>query len=130
MPSKPRTSKAPRARTRKPPATKPKPGVLQLDRQENKNAIEAMLADREPLFAIGDTEYTIPKAAPAAWTVQATKLARTQGAKIAMDYALKMMLGDAGYEALSECDTLTQADFEIFASGKTLSSTASRTILM
>lgn len=87
-------------------------GVIRLDRQEALDAIAAIIADREPLFSIGDKTYTIPKAVPAAWTVKATNMAvRGQGVQ-AMEFALQKMLGEDGYEALSDCETLTVADFE------------------
>ncbi|PKV95924.1 hypothetical protein ATK30_6857 [Amycolatopsis echigonensis] len=87
--------------------------VLQLDRQENIDAIQAIIDDREPLFSVGGVEYTIPKKAPAAWTIQATKLALEVSDSHAIEYALKKMLGDDGYQALAACETLTAADFDV-----------------
>lgn len=111
----------PKARTT--PARKPNPGrrtpkqsvstVLQLDRQENVDALAAMIADREPLFAVGGVEYTIPKQAPAAWTIRAVELATTVSIVSATEYAFQTVLGDAGYRALVECKTLTAADLQV-----------------
>lgn len=85
------------------------PGVLQLDWPENQDKIKAMIADREPLFSIGDEVYTIPKKVPPAWTMQVADLAATNyNAALAM--ALGLMLGPEGYEALKNCRTLTTDD--------------------
>jgi hypothetical protein len=105
MPTKPRTPRK--------TAAKPKTSVLQLDRQENVDTIAAMVADREPLFAVGGVEYTIPKQAPAAWTIKATHLAMTAGDLVASEWAIGKMLGEDGYKALADCETLTLTDFEI-----------------
>ncbi|MEV8610298.1 hypothetical protein AB0383_20625 [Amycolatopsis sp. NPDC051373] len=102
---------APRKRTttRKPAAA----NVLRLDRKENVDAIQAIIDDREPLFSIGDETFTIPKKAPAAWTIMATKLALEAGDNQAVEYALQKMLGEDGYKALAACETLTLADFQV-----------------
>jgi hypothetical protein len=108
MPAKPRTA------ARKPAVRKtPTSSVLRLDRQENVDKIAAMVADREPLFSIGGVEYSIPKQVPAAWTIKATHLAMTAGDLVAAEYAVGKMLGEDGYKALADCETLTLTDFEI-----------------
>jgi hypothetical protein len=104
MPPKPRT---PRARKTA------ESSVLRLDRKENVDAIQALIDDREPLFSVGGVEYTIPKKAPAAWTIRTTTLAVETGDAQAVEYALQKMLGEDGYKALAECDTLTTTDFEV-----------------
>lgn len=83
--------------------------VLALDRQENVDR----LAEREPLFSVDGVEYTIPKVVPASWTIQATNLAMTQGEAVALTYALLKMLGDDGFKALQDCETLTQEDLTL-----------------
>jgi hypothetical protein len=105
VPAKPRTNRK--------TAPQQKSSVLRLDRQENVDAIAAMIADREPLFSIGGEVYTIPKKAPAAWTLQATQLGITESAQAAAEYAFDAMLGEDGYKALVGCPTLTMTDLEI-----------------
>jgi len=100
-PTKPRTT-----------ARKPRKTVLRLDRQENVDAYQALIADREPLFSIGEVEYTIPKQAPTAWTVRTAHVSMTEGDVAAANYAMFTMLGEAGAEALASCETLTMTDFE------------------
>lgn len=115
-----KTSANPRRTTRKTnPVVKPQAApeetssVLRLDRQEALDAIELIVADREPLFSIGGTTYTIPKKAPAAWTMKATSMAARGEELQSMEFVLRKMLGEDGYSALSECETLTTTDFEI-----------------
>lgn len=102
-----------RTTTRKKVAGTPGAGVLVLDRQENVDAIQAIIDDREPLFTLGGVTYTVPKKAPAAWTIKALDLARTVSDSVAVDYAMSKMLGVDGYKALAECETLTQSDFNV-----------------
>lgn len=112
----PKTRTATRATTRKTtPRTRKTatPGVLQLDRAENQQHVEAMIADREPLFSVGGVEYTIPKQVPAAWSMQAFDIAITQGEKAALAWSVAMMLGDDGYAALKNCATLTREDLAV-----------------
>jgi hypothetical protein len=87
--------------------------VLRLDRQENVDKIAAMIADREPLFSVGDQVYTIPRRSPEAWTVKAELLAVSDGVPVAAEYAIGVMLGEDGYKALTNCPSLTMTDFEI-----------------
>jgi len=84
--------------------------VLQLDRTENVDRYEAMIADREPLFSIDGVEYTVPKQVPMAWSMKTLDLATTQGDAVALDYAVSAMLGPDGYEALTNCKTLMPED--------------------
>ncbi|WP_329064879.1 hypothetical protein [Amycolatopsis sp. NBC_01480] len=119
MATVPRKTPARRTTTRKTsPAAKPQAApeeessVLRLDRQEAIDAIAEIVADREPLFSIGDNTYTIPKKAPAAWAMKATTMAARGQELQAMEFVLRKMLGEDGYAALSECETLTTADFE------------------
>lgn len=112
MPAKPRNTSTPRrAATKKPAATTT--SVLRLDRQENVDKVAAMVADREPLFSVGEVEYTIPKKVPAAWTIKTTELALSVSELAAVEYAMGKMLSEEGYKALADCETLTYTDFEI-----------------
>lgn len=112
MPPKPRaTTRKTTTRTRKP--APPKSGVLQLDRPENQEQIDAMIADREPLFSVGGVEYTIPRQVPAGWSMQAFDIAITQGEKAALAWSVAIMLGDEGYAALKNCATLTREDLAV-----------------
>jgi hypothetical protein len=99
----------------KPAAAKPKPaplpdGVLRLDRAENDAVIAAMIADREPLFAIGDAVYTIPRKVPPSWSLRAFNLATTQGETAALAFAAEKLLEPEAWTALQACETLTPAD--------------------
>jgi hypothetical protein len=100
------TSKKRRRRPTSTPTTTP--GVLQLDRQENKDRF----AKREPLFSVDGVEYTIPTVVPVSWTIRATNLAMNQGEAVALMYAMLKMLGEDGLEALQNCETLSNADLE------------------
>lgn len=108
------TATTPRKRTtttRKRVAGATESNVIQLDRPENVAEIEAIIADREPLFSLGGKTYTIPKTAPAAWMIKTLELAKTVGDSTAVEYALQKMLGVDGYKAIAECETLTMGDF-------------------
>lgn len=111
MPPKTRvTTRKPVARTRKPKTTEVPEGVLVLDRPENKTAVEQMLADREPVFAIDGVMYTIPKSVPPSWSMTAIDLAMTQGESVALAWVVGKMLEPAAYEALKSCPTLVPDD--------------------
>lgn len=98
---------APRkAPVRKPAANK----GLVLDRAENRTVVDALVADREPLFTIGRKTYTIPKKVPPSWTMQAFTVASEQGEKAALVFAASKLLEPDAWAALEQCDTLTQAD--------------------
>jgi hypothetical protein len=111
--STPRKAPVRKPAARKPAAPKAVPSnVLQLDRQEAVDAVAALVADREPLFSVGGVVYTIPKKVPTAWMIRAVELATTVSEAEAVNYALVQMLGEDGYTALAECQTLTIGDFE------------------
>jgi hypothetical protein len=93
-----------------PKATPLPEGVLRLDRAGNDAVIEAMIADREPLFVIGEMVYTIPRKVPPSWSMRAFNLATTQGEATALAYAAMKLLEPEAFTALQECETLTPDD--------------------
>lgn len=96
---------------RKAPARKPAANKgLVLDRAENRAAVDALVADREPLFTIGRKTYTIPKKVPPSWTLQAFTVAAEQGEKAALVFSAGKLLEPEAWAALEQCDTLTQSD--------------------
>jgi hypothetical protein len=115
----PRTRKSTPVKRR--PAATPKAaplpeGVLRLDRSENDAVIAAMIADREPLFSIGDQAYTIPRQVPPSWSLRAFNLATTQGETAALAYAAEKLLEPEAWVALQVCETLTPADMRVVLS--------------
>jgi hypothetical protein len=99
---------APRKRT----APKPAPALgLVLDRSDAQAENERLIADREPLFTIGDTTYTIPKRCPAAWTVQAVRISATHGEQAALDWGFQLLLGEDGYRALTSFSGVADSDW-------------------
>lgn len=105
-----RSRRRPNTQTAPPAPVAPESRGLVLDRPENREATEKLVADREPLFTIGDTTYTIPKRVPPSWTIQAFTVATEQGEAAALTYATAKVLTPEAWEALSTCDTLTQDD--------------------
>lgn len=98
------------ARTRKPKPAEIPPGVLVLDRPENVEAMNKMLAEREPLFSIDGEVYTIPKNVPPAWSMTAIDLAMTRGENVALAWVVGKMLEPQAFEALKSCSTLLPED--------------------
>lgn len=88
-------------------------GVLRLDRAENEAVIAAMVADREPLFAIGEVVYTIPRKVPPSWALHAYNLATTVGETAALAYAAEKLLDADAWSALQGCETLTPDDMAV-----------------
>ncbi|MFD5089320.1 hypothetical protein ACFWMR_01870 [Amycolatopsis thailandensis] len=83
-----------------------------LDSEESEAEVERMLADREPLFTVSGTTYTIPKQVPVAWTLQAFNIAMTAGEKAAITWACATVLDPEAWLALQECRTLTAKNLE------------------
>lgn len=62
--------------------------------------------DREPLFYIDDTEYTIPKRPRANLSLQFLDMVKSEGTDYASAWLMEEMLGTDAYEALMKLDTL------------------------
>jgi hypothetical protein len=71
---------------------------------------DAWTKDREPLFSIDGTEYTIPREVPGHVTLQAMEVFRTGGDGAATPWVMERMLGAAGYRALLECTAVTKTN--------------------
>lgn len=71
------------------------------------------------LFSIvedGETkEYFIPKEAPYNLTLAALKVAANAGPLAAQIFAMEELLGEEGFNALLDCDELTEAQFDAIA---------------
>jgi hypothetical protein len=63
--------------------------------------------EREPLFYIGDTEYTIPKNIPMGVALEYMRVAGEIGEQLAAPPLLIRVLGQEGYDALEQCKGLT-----------------------
>lgn len=63
--------------------------------------------EREVLFTIDGTEYTVMKRVPAGAALQYIGLGGVQGADVAIIFALRYALGDTGYNALCAYKALT-----------------------
>lgn len=68
--------------------------------------------EREPLFDLDGTVYTIPVKVPASYTIRYLDIWAEQGIGIAVIYALKTALGEEGYAALTGYTKLTQAQLD------------------
>jgi hypothetical protein len=64
-------------------------------------------ADREPMFKIGDTVYTMPKVCPPGASLEYLRLAGMAGEQTALIYAMQRLIGVEGYIALVGDATLT-----------------------
>ncbi|HET9234932.1 MAG TPA: hypothetical protein VFP10_12395 [Candidatus Eisenbacteria bacterium] len=69
---------------------------------------EAWTKDREPLFSIDGTEYTIPREVPGFITLQAMEVYRGGGDGAATPWIMERMLGADGYQALLKCPAVTK----------------------
>jgi len=83
-----------------------------LDSAESEAEIERMLADREPLFTVAGTTYTIPKVVPVAWSLQAFNIAMTSGEYAAITWSCAKILDPAAWIALQDCQTLTSKNLD------------------
>jgi hypothetical protein len=70
---------------------------------------QSVNADREPLFSIDGTEYTIPVEVPPAVTLQAIERVRTEGEAAATAWIMNELLGADGWKALRECVQVNKA---------------------
>lgn len=75
----------------------------------SKPAAERSMVD---LFSIDGVMYQMPVNLGANVALGYMKLARTHGQEAAMGWALEKVIGEAGYNALMECDEITTADLE------------------
>ncbi|WP_336156639.1 hypothetical protein [Amycolatopsis sp. VC5-11] len=104
-----KTTTARKTTPRKRPTKAPADLGLVLDDDAARAETDKMLADREPLFTIGGTTYTIPKQVPPSWSVKAFTIAVTKGESAAIEYAAEKLLTPEAWEALQECETVTPA---------------------
>lgn len=110
-----RRRRAPRPATEQQHAGAPAPSSpgelgLVLDREEAGAEVEALIADREPLFTVDGVTYTIPKVCPSSWSLMAWTIANTDGASAALSYATKKAIGADAMLAMISCPSLTKAD--------------------
>jgi hypothetical protein len=90
---------------RKRPAAKPAPALgLVLGTDEDRSAVAALVADREPLFSVGETTYTIPRNVPVSWSMKAYALAVTDGETAVLNFAARKLLTDEAYMALIDSE--------------------------
>jgi hypothetical protein len=68
--------------------------------------------EREPLFELDGTVYTVPVKVPASYTIRYLDLWAERGIGVAVIYALKTALGEQGYAALTAYTKLTQAQLD------------------
>ena len=71
-------------------------------------ANDDIVEERVPLFYIGDTEYTIPKAIPPGVALEFLREAREHGRDLATAPLLTRVLGEDAYTALEESKALTE----------------------
>jgi len=121
------------AKAGKPPRARPVPRAITAAPAPQANGVLRLTStsdepeQREPLFYIDDTEYTIPVDPPASIGLAATHMMAAERARLvaigiddrtatfsamglAQDYTLQEMLGEEAYKALRECKTLKGAD--------------------
>jgi hypothetical protein len=65
--------------------------------------------EREPLFSIDGTEYTIPVEVPPAMGLEAMEKTRTEGEAPATAWIMRELLGVEGWKALRECKQVNRA---------------------
>lgn len=65
---------------------------------------------RQPLFYIGDKEYTIPVDVPGSLTLKALDMTADQGEIIATRWVMRQVLGDDGYQALLNAPNITKPE--------------------
>lgn len=87
---------------RRGPRPTPRDDVLHLTTPE-----DDPFAEREVLFTIDGTEYTVPRQVPAGAALQYIELGGSFAADQAILFALRYALGDEGYEALRGYKALT-----------------------
>lgn len=82
------------------------PQVLRFDADTD----EAEPEEREPLFYIGDREYTIPKVMRTNDALECLHAFRTQGEAFGVDLLLERLLGEESYTALRSYRRLKPVD--------------------
>ncbi|MEV4604803.1 hypothetical protein AB0K15_46570 [Amycolatopsis sp. NPDC049253] len=108
--STPRKTAPRKTTTRKRAAAKaPAELGLVLDDDAARAETDKLIADREPLFTIGGTTYTIPKQVPPSWSVKAFTIATEQGETAALAFAAEKLLTPEAWTAFSECETVTES---------------------
>jgi hypothetical protein len=68
--------------------------------------------DTVPLFEIDGVEYSVPRKPRANIALKYLATLEARGPEIASVYLMRAVLGDEGYAALSNCDSLTEAHLE------------------
>ena len=68
--------------------------------------------ERVPAYRVNGVLYSILTKPKTNQSLQYLHLARTRGTEIAIDYAMEMLLGTEGYQALREFDDLTEEDLQ------------------
>lgn len=68
--------------------------------------------ERIPLFIIDGVEYTVPKRPRPNVGLKFMRVLKAEGQEVAAAGLLEDMLGAEGFKALSECEELTEEDFE------------------
>lgn len=69
-------------------------------------------ADRIVLFYVDEEEYSIPKRVGRNHGLRYLRTMRRQGEAIAAQELLEILIGEDGYEALMECEDLTDEDLD------------------
>lgn len=69
-------------------------------------------ADRVVLFYVDDEPYTIPKKISRGHGLRFLRTMRRQGEAIAAQELMETLIGEDGYEALMNCDDLTDEDLD------------------
>lgn len=72
---------------------------------------EAAAVEKVEVFELDGISYEIDKKPNVGLALRYLKIARLRGEEIAAGYLLEEALGSEGYDALSECRTLTKEDF-------------------
>jgi hypothetical protein len=98
-----RTTTARKRATPKPVRTAPPDGFEPIHIPADEDVVE----EREPLFYIGDTEYTVPLNIPMGATLEYLRIAREQGEVFAAPPFLTRVLGEDAYTALEQARGLT-----------------------
>lgn len=70
-------------------------------------ADEDVVEEREPLFYIGDTEYTVPLSIPMGAALEYLRIASERGEVFAAPPFLSRVLGEDAYRALEQAKGLT-----------------------
>lgn len=103
------TKKAP-AKKSAPPATAPtRNGGIEVLRLTSKAPVAQ---DMVPLFEIDGVEYSVPRKPRANIALKYLNILEERGPELASVFIFRAMLGDDGYKALSDCESLTDEHLE------------------